>query len=161
MTSPRTKLFIAAATTLLVVGWFLPLKEYITPRSGIGYWLGITGASMMALIFVYSLRKRFNFLAKFFTARQFLNFHIVLGILGPICILYHSLYHGLYHPGATNANIALWSMIIVACSGFIGRYLYLRPGMEKLFNWWHMVHMPIIGMLILSAIAHIISVNVY
>jgi hypothetical protein len=45
---------------------------------------------------------------------------MVLGILGPLCILFHSN----FHTGATNSNVALFSMLTVAGSGFIGRYLY-------------------------------------
>ncbi len=45
---------------------------------------------------------------------------MVLGILGPLCILYHANF-GL---GATNSNIALFCMLIVAGSGLVGRYIY-------------------------------------
>mgnify|MGYP003349643069 CR=1 FL=1 len=45
-----------------------------------------------------------------------------LGVAGPIAILYHCT----YRMGATNSNVALWSMIIVSSSGLVGRYLYSR-----------------------------------
>ena len=50
------------------------------------------------------------------------RFHMVLGIAGPVCILYHSN----FATGATNSNVALFSMLTVAGSGLIGRYIYAR-----------------------------------
>ena len=47
---------------------------------------------------------------------------MVLGLAGPLCILYHSN----FHLGATNSNVALISMLTVAGSGVIGRYIYSR-----------------------------------
>src|SRR5205814_2919423 len=48
------------------------------------------------------------------------RFHMVLGIGGPLCILYHCN----FSTGATNSNVALFSMLTVAGSGIIGRYIY-------------------------------------
>jgi len=45
---------------------------------------------------------------------------MVLGIAGPLCILFHSN----FKTGAANSNVALFCMLTVASSGFIGRYLY-------------------------------------
>jgi len=47
---------------------------------------------------------------------------MVLGILGPLAILYHSN----FSLGATNSNVALVCMLIVSGSGLVGRYLYAR-----------------------------------
>jgi hypothetical protein len=46
----------------------------------------------------------------------------VLGVIGPILILFHAN----FRLGATNSNVALFSMLLVAGSGVIGRYLYTR-----------------------------------
>src|SRR5690242_19576910 len=48
---------------LLYVGWHFPTERYITPERGLGYTLGIVGGSMMLLLFTYSARKRFPWLA--------------------------------------------------------------------------------------------------
>jgi hypothetical protein len=45
-----------------------------------------------------------------------------LGSAGPVMIFYHSNFSF----GATNSNIALISMILVAASGVMGRYIYTR-----------------------------------
>ena len=46
--------------------------------------------------------------------------HMVLGIIGPVLILFHANFKF----GSTNSNIALISMLLVAGSGIVGRYLY-------------------------------------
>jgi len=144
---------IVVASILVIGGFFLPLSLYITPKSGLGYYLGITGASMMGLLFLYSARKYFKFMANLANMKTWLHAHIFLGIFGPICILYHSC----YSLGATNSNVALWSMVVVSISGFVGRFLYNRVGWERPFKWWHFAHLPFVGMLVLAAIAHIIA----
>jgi hypothetical protein len=106
----------------MYVGLFVPTERYITPKRGVGYALGIIGGSLMLLLFLYSARKRIKWL-KFLgpTARWF-RFHMLLGVLGPLCILYHANF-GL---GAANSNVALFSMLTVAASGLVGRYIYAR-----------------------------------
>jgi hypothetical protein len=113
---------LALATVLLIVGWLSPLGHYITPRSGLGYALGIIGGSLMLALLVYPARKRLQSLAVLGSNKMWFQIHMVFGVAGPICILYHC---G-YHMGATNSNVALWSMLIVAGSGLVGRYLYTR-----------------------------------
>src|SRR6202047_2645446 len=46
----------------VVWGMHAHLERYITPQRGLGYWLGITGGSMMLLLLLYSARKRANWL---------------------------------------------------------------------------------------------------
>ena len=110
--------------TVIVVaaGWSLPLRDYITPRSGLGYWLGIIGGSLMVLLLIYPLRKRVRAFAFLGSARIWFQIHMILGVAGPVAILYHCT----YRMGATNSNVALWSMIVVSSSGLVGRYLYSR-----------------------------------
>jgi hypothetical protein len=115
-------LFAVVVTALLYVGWHVPTERYITPKRGVGYALGIIGGSLMLLLFLYSARKRIPWLKFMGPAAGWFRYHMVLGVLGPLCILYHANF-GL---GATNSNIALISMLTVAGSGLIGRYIYAR-----------------------------------
>ena len=105
---------------LLVFGLVFPVGRYITPTRGLGYALGIAGGSMMLLLFLYSARKRFRWLAFLGATARWFRFHMALGILGPLCILYHAD----FSLGATNSNVALFSMLTVAGSGLVGRYIY-------------------------------------
>ena len=81
---------------------------------------GIIGGSLMLLLLLYSLRKRWSWLRFLGPTPSWFRAHMVLGILGPLCILYHSN----FSTGATNSNVALFCMLTVAGSGLVGRYIY-------------------------------------
>lgn len=117
-----TTAFSLAVAALLCVGLLTPTQRYLTPKSGVGYALGIIGGSLMLLLLVYSARKRFKWLRFLGSISGWFRFHMMLGVLGPLCILYHSN----FSVGATNSNIALWCMLTVAGSGLVGRYIYAR-----------------------------------
>lgn len=142
------------AFLLAIVGWFLPLDHYITPRNGAGYAMGIVGAVMMLLLFLYSLRKRWTrYFSWLGTASEILHFHISMGVYGPLLILFHSR----FKLGAPNSNVALWSMIVVVLSGVMGRFMYHRVGWEKPFRLWHYAHLPFVGMMVMATLAHIFA----
>jgi len=105
---------------LLYFGWSFPTERYISPNHGCGYALGIIGGSLMLLLLVYSLRKRWSWLRFLGSTPSWFRFHMVLGVLGPLCILYHSN----FSTGAANSNVALFCMLTVAGSGLVGRYIY-------------------------------------
>jgi len=107
---------------LIVWGMGAHLERYITPDRGVGYWLGITGGSMMLLLLLYSARKRARWLRWMGGIPQWFRFHMMLGVVGPLLVLFHAN----FSLGATNSNVALFSMLLVAGSGVIGRYIYTR-----------------------------------
>jgi hypothetical protein len=107
---------------IIVWGMHARLERYITPQRGIGYWLGITGGSMMLLLLMYSARKRVSWLRWMGSIPAWFEFHMVLGVVGPLLILFHSN----FSLGATNSNVALICMLLVAGSGVVGRYIYTR-----------------------------------
>ncbi len=109
-------------TLLLVWGAHAHLERYITPQRGFGYWLGIVGGSLMLLLLLYSARKRVSWLRWMGAIPAWFEFHMVLGVVGPVLILFHSN----FRLGATNSNVALVCMLLVAGSGVIGRYIYTR-----------------------------------
>jgi hypothetical protein len=115
-------LWTIVVTTLIVWGMHARLERYITPQRGIGYWLGITGGSLMLLLLMYSARKRVSWLRWMGGIPAWFEFHMVLGIVGPLLILFHSNFSF----GATNSNVALICMLLVAGSGVVGRYIYTR-----------------------------------
>jgi hypothetical protein len=120
---PRWPLvWTVVVTGLILWGMHAHLERYITPQRGIGYWLGIIGGSMMLLLLVYSARKRAEWLAWMGSIPSWFETHMVLGITGPLLVLFHAN----FHLGASNSNVALISMLLVAGSGVIGRYIYTR-----------------------------------
>jgi hypothetical protein len=107
---------------VLVWGSHAHLERYITPQRGFGYALGIIGGSMMILLLMYSARKRLPWLRWLGSIPAWFEFHMVLGIVGPVLVLFHAN----FSLGATNSNVALICMLLVAGSGVIGRYIYTR-----------------------------------
>jgi hypothetical protein len=123
--APRLRWPIIWTVVIAAVLWWgshAHLERYITPQRGVGYWLGIIGGSMMLLLLGYSARKRAPWLAWLGGIPAWFEFHMVLGVLGPILVLFHAN----FSLGATNSNVALICMLLVAASGVVGRYIYTR-----------------------------------
>lgn len=114
------RFFFAVAIFAIYAGWRLPTERYLTPKTGFGYALGIIGGSLVLVLLLYSLRKRVRWLGFMGSVNKWFEVHMVLGVVAPICVLYHSN----FTLGATNSNVAFWSMMIVAASGLVGRYIY-------------------------------------
>lgn len=107
---------------LLGLGWYQREDSYFEAESGLGYVLGIVGGSLMLLLLLYPLRKRLRAMDRFLSIKFWFRLHMLFGILGPVAILYHSS----FSLGSMNSSIALVCMLLVASSGLIGRYLYVK-----------------------------------
>ena len=112
--------FILASLMALAFGYWLGTEETFTPKDGFGYWIGIVGGVALLVQLAYPLRKRAHFMRTLGSAPNWFRLHMILGIIGPLLILYHCN----YSLGAPNSNVALIAMLTVAASGIIGRYFY-------------------------------------
>jgi hypothetical protein len=128
-------LYLLAAALLVFVfvegrGFYLaPLSERahhpgywrFKPGGSWGHPLGIAGSTMLTLLLLYSVRKRVGALRRFGALSRWLDVHIFLGVVGPLLVVLHSSFkvQGL-------VALSFWSMIAVALSGVLGRYLYLQ-----------------------------------
>jgi hypothetical protein len=108
--------------TLTLGAWEISRQGYFRPGDGVGYWLGVAGGTMMLLLFSYPIRKHFRFARNWGHVKGWFLIHMTLGVGGPLLILLHST----FRIGSLNAGIALLSMITVALSGVVGRFLYAR-----------------------------------
>ena len=116
-------LVMAGVAAALVFGWMHRTDRWIDPERGLGYALGIIGGSMMIILLAYPLRKRTRPRSRAVGSVGFwFRFHMLLGLLGPLAILYHSRFTF----GALNSAVALGAMIVVTGSGLIGRFFYSR-----------------------------------
>jgi len=106
----------------LAFGWWLRDEAYLDPGSGLGYRLGIAGATMMLLLLLYSARKRMRALDSWGPLPVWFRVHMWLGLVGPLAILYHSN----FQLGSLNSSISLISMLLVAGSGVVGRVIYAQ-----------------------------------
>jgi len=114
---------LGAFAAAIVLGWLSRDARWIDPEQGFGYSLGVIGASMMVLLLAYPLRKRSKHKLRPAGSIGFwFRFHMLLGLIGPLAILYHSRFTF----GSLNSAVALSAMIVVASSGLIGRFLYSR-----------------------------------
>ena len=111
-----------ALVAVLLAAWLVRQGDLYTPASDLGYWLGVAGGSLMLVLLIYPLRKRFRALAVLGPLKHWFRFHLVAGIAGPLIVLFHST----FHVGSFNAAVALGSMLLVVASGIVGRYLYRK-----------------------------------
>jgi len=114
--------FGAAIAALIVTGWLNREDSDLTPETGLGYLLGIVGLSFVLLLLIYPLRKRIRGLSRIGSVKFWFRFHMMCGVLAPTAILFHAN----FHLGSLNSRVAFWSMMVVAASGLIGRYLYTQ-----------------------------------
>jgi len=138
MTLHRVSLWLLYALTLAVVinivwegGGYYKLSSLERPHSAlhaawkpsgpIGHGLGIVGSAMMLILLLYSVRKRVRTMQHAGNIRYWLNYHIWLGVTGPLLVIFHTSFKF----GGIVA-VSFWSMMGVALSGVLGRYLYLQ-----------------------------------
>ncbi len=112
-----------AAALAVFAGWlYTRYYSIVDAQHGFGYWLGIAGASLMATLLLYPLRKRVRFMHVLGATRHWFRMHMVFGVLGPVLILYHCNFTF----GSLNDTVALACTLLVAVSGLVGRYVYAK-----------------------------------
>ena len=96
-----------------------PQHASLRASGPIGRGLGILGLAMFAIMYLYPLRKRLRFLTAWGNTKNWLDYHVVLGLIGPVLVTFHATFklNGI-------AGAAYWVMIAVALSGIVGRYMY-------------------------------------
>ncbi len=99
----------------------------LRPAGFLGHGFGILGSAMMLLMLLYSVRKRTKLFGEWGSLNRWLDIHIYFGIMGPLFIILHTAFkvQGL-------VAVSFWSMIAVATSGIVGRYLYLQIPRNRL-----------------------------
>ena len=104
----------------VLAGWLVRDLHLVNPQQGTGYWLGIIGGSLMLSLLLYPLRKKIRFLHKLGSTRRWFRMHMILGLVGPLLVLYHCN----FQLGSFNSRVALYCMLLVALSGIVGRHFY-------------------------------------
>jgi hypothetical protein len=122
----------ALAIVLAIHGWsyytldqahrpFSPKHVELRPGGRTGLRLGITGFALFAMVYLYPLRKRWHWLQRFGKTKHWLDYHVLLGLVAPVFITFHSSFkiQGF-------AGMAYWTMLALMTSGIIGRYFYAQ-----------------------------------
>lgn len=119
----RGDLFLYGLLAALVLAaWQISRMGLLKPNGDATYWVGVTGGSMMLVLFVYPLRKYVRFMQGLGNVKWWFWFHLTMGVAGPWLVLVHSN----FRVGSLNAGVALYSMLIVVCSGVVGRFIHVR-----------------------------------
>lgn len=118
----RTQLGFGLAAVLVIAGWSLRDREYLSAEEGLGYALGIVAACCILVLLLYPFRKRLKILRFLGPIRDWFKVHMMMGIAGPVIALYHCN----FQLGSLNSRIALFSALLVAGSGIVGRYIYAK-----------------------------------
>jgi hypothetical protein len=112
--------FLLACAVLVAWGASVRDENTLSPGFGPGYALGFVGTAFMLLLLSYSVRKRTRLGGAPGALRHWFSVHMMLGILGPVAILFHAN----FELGSMNSNVALVCMLLVAASGIVGRLIY-------------------------------------
>lgn len=107
---------------LLLIGWLGRHDSNLTAETGSGYWLGIIGGVLMLLLLTYPMRKHMKLMRRLGNIKHWFRIHMIFGVAGPVAIIFHAN----FALGSLNSNLAMFTMLAVAGSGLIGRYLYSR-----------------------------------
>ena len=113
---------LIVALLAAAAAWTAGRMKLYAPGSDVGYYLGLVGSVMMALLLLYPLRKRLGLMRRAGELRHWFRLHMFLGIAGPALVMFHST----LQVGSLNAAIALYSMLLVAGSGIVGRFVYTK-----------------------------------
>jgi len=116
-------LFTAFVCLVLYWQWTIKSQNHLTPEKGLGYALGVVGGLMMLLLIVYPIRKSSRSMRRMGSIKFWFQVHIIFGILGPALILLHTNFKVLE---SLNSTVAMACTILVAISGFVGRYLHTK-----------------------------------
>ncbi|MBP5986499.1 MAG: hypothetical protein KA538_04875 [Azonexus sp.] len=105
---------------LLFLAWLVRAGKLFDAGSEFGYNLGLVGGLLMLSLLLYPLRKRIPALERLGKMESWFKFHMIAGITGPLLVLFHST----FRTGSLNGAMALYAMLLVACSGVVGRFIY-------------------------------------
>ncbi len=97
------------------------LHEVLKPSGLVGQSAGLLAFALFLFLWLYPLRKRLSSMAFLGTVPRWLDAHIVAGVLMPLAGAVHA---GFRFTGII--GLGYFAMLVVAGSGVIGRYLYLR-----------------------------------
>jgi hypothetical protein len=100
---------------------FSPKHHILRPSGPIGLYLGFAGVALFVGIFLYPIRKHWQWLSTKGSTRHWLDIHVLMGLTAPFIVAFHST---LKFKGI--AGMAFWMMFAVSTSGVVGRYLYAQ-----------------------------------
>ena len=115
--------FMLSVVVLLIIGSIIVASgKYYEPGDAVGYNIGLLGGVMLLSLLLYPLRKRVNLFRSVGLLPGWFKWHMVLGILAPVMIVFHAT----FHIESINAGVAMVCMLLVSGSGTFGRFFYTK-----------------------------------
>ncbi|NNE43276.1 MAG: hypothetical protein HKN12_03635, partial [Gemmatimonadetes bacterium] len=98
-----------------------PYHDWLKPSGWVGQSAGWLCFALFLFLWLYPLRKKFRFLEFTGPLGKWLDVHIIAGVLVPLIGAIHASwrFEGLI-------GLGYYSLLVVAASGVVGRYLYIR-----------------------------------
>jgi thioredoxin reductase/ferredoxin len=97
-----------------------PQHALLKPSGLWGHGVGILATVVMLSNFIYAIRKRVRAFKGKGSLRPWLRFHVFVGLLSPLTILFHTAFQW----GNQLATLTYTSLIVVVGTGLVGRYIY-------------------------------------
>ncbi len=97
-----------------------PLHGILKPAGNWGHGVGIVATLFMLSNFIFSVRKRFEFMKGAGPIRRWLTFHQFVGLMSPIAIGFHAAFLS----NNMLASITTVAVTIVVATGIVGRFIY-------------------------------------
>lgn len=99
---------------------YSPLHKALKPGGAWGHGIGVVATLVMLSNFLLPLRKHWRRLKGRKPIRHWLTFHVFVGVMSPLVILFHSAF------GSNNmiATLCYSSLICVVGTGLVGRFLF-------------------------------------
>jgi hypothetical protein len=122
-------LLVVAGLTYVGIKYYLlprnlryksPDHRFLKPSGPWGHGVGILATIFMLLNFIYPLRKRLKVFKGKGSIVPWLRFHVFVGIMSPIIILFHTAFQW----GNQLATSTYLSVVVVVATGLVGRYFY-------------------------------------
>lgn len=104
-----------------------PLHEMLKPGGSWGKNIGAIATIVMLSNFFYFFRKNLKFLKGKKSIKNWLRFHIFVGLMSPLVILFHAAFQS----RNLIATICYISLLLVVVTGIIGRYLFGMISVNK------------------------------
>jgi hypothetical protein len=105
---------------VIFLAWLVRNGDIYASNSDFAYYIGLVGGLLMLALLLYPLRKRIPSWERLGKMESWFKYHMVAGIVGPLLVLFHST----FRTGSLNGAAALYSMLLVAISGVMGRFIY-------------------------------------
>ena len=78
------QLIFVGAGVVLIIGSQLPVAHYMSPKSGLGYAIGIVGGVLILSQLLYAVRKRVRSLSFLGSVPKWFQTHMIVGVVGPV-----------------------------------------------------------------------------